>query len=159
MYMSTVHTPASSCSAGTGVSCGPARSFIATGTDDFERQLKERLEAHRDGAGDPRSKDAAGKAAEKVSEWRRQMADLLDNCDEGVEDHYESNTLDELREEREINGEIHNKQGGDCSPEVPTKPRRDVDGDVNVEIHFGKGQEGWDERPRKESGENRKDQT
>jgi hypothetical protein len=78
MYKSTVHTPASNCSAGTGVSGGPARSVLDQ-MDDFDMQLKEKLEASLDVTENLGSKDAAERAAEKVAEWRRNMDALLDS--------------------------------------------------------------------------------
>ena len=78
MYKSTAHTPASNCSAGTGVSCGPARSVLDQ-MDDFDVQLKEKLEASLDVTENQGSKDAAERSAEKVAEWRRNMDALLDS--------------------------------------------------------------------------------
>jgi len=98
MYKSTIHTPASRCSAGTGISGGPARSVLEQ-MDDFDKQLKEKLEASFDITGNLASKDAAERAAEKVAEWRRNMDSLLDDDVQMIEEEgsiFGSETRDDV---------------------------------------------------------------
>jgi hypothetical protein len=111
MYKSTIHTPASNCSAGTGISGGPARSVLDQ-MDDFDLQLKEKLGASLDVTGNLGSKEAAERVAEKVAEWRRNMDALLDG-EEGVmeEEGYVSGsgTGDEADDEIGVGDDVKTK--------------------------------------------------
>jgi hypothetical protein len=114
MYKSTIHTPASNCSAGTGVSGGPARSVFDQ-MDDFDKQLKEKLEASFDVTGNLESKNAAERVAEKVAEWQRNMDSLFDG-EEGA-----------MEEEGYISGSGTGDEGDDeiwVDDDVKTKYRK-----------------------------------
>ncbi|KAI1090385.1 hypothetical protein F5B19DRAFT_324403 [Rostrohypoxylon terebratum] len=76
MYKSEVHTPASNCSASTGLcSLGPPESVIAM--DDFDRQLKEKLDTLNEDSATYDGKPATEVAARKAADWKKKIDDLL----------------------------------------------------------------------------------
>lgn len=144
MYKSTIHTPASNCSAGTGISGGPARSVFDP-MDDFDMQLKEKLGASREVAGIVGSKDAAERAAERVAEWRRNMDALLDGED-GVM----------IEEEGYVSGEGMDDGIDDAKGEVPDGDKAGKNEDIDTFLNDYKKSAGYqplEERPARNNEE------
>ncbi|KAI1129927.1 hypothetical protein F5Y10DRAFT_237021 [Nemania abortiva] len=113
MYKSQVHTPASSYSAGSGMcSLGPAGSAVFM--NDFDRQLKEKLEALDDDPVAYNSKLAAGLAAQKVAIWKQGIDDLLnDGKGEGMVDPHTTADNGDRNQRDEDNGRIGGAQEKD----------------------------------------------
>lgn len=115
MYKSEVHTPASNCSAGTGVcSLGPPGSAIAM--DDFDRQLKEKLETLADDSMTYNREHAAEIAAQKVANWKQEIDDLLE-YDEG----------DEMADPYTIADQEDRNHSNECDGGSVSGPQKEVD--------------------------------
>jgi hypothetical protein len=117
--------------------------------DDFDVQLKEKLEASLDVTGNlqtAQSKNAAERAAEKVAEWRRNMDALLDNSEGGFEEDVyvsSSGTGDDADEEIGMDGDMEIESDLDYSAE--TLPQHQQNMSVEkVEKKFSKSKEQLD---------------
>ncbi|KAI1876495.1 hypothetical protein JX265_004021 [Neoarthrinium moseri] len=118
MYESQVHTPASNCSAGTLVSCGTRGSARQPAPDDFEVQLTRRLELYCDEAANPLRRDDAAQVAEKVSNWRRGITDLLFPKKSATPDPQSDDTQEET--ERDTSEEEYDSRCTDETSEDDT---------------------------------------
>lgn len=79
-----------------------------------------------EGTGNLQSEDVAQKAAERVAEWRRNIDNLLDDCEPTV--------ADEQKEEARINGDKRTKSDWGCSDAPTERQDEDWDGDLDLDI-------------------------
>lgn len=97
MYKSEVHTPASGRSVGTSAgSLGEPDSVTAM--DDFERQLKEKLDKLADDSTIQDSNLEAEQIAHKVAKWNQEIDDILNNEEDKHDENDEEGKDDEGEE-------------------------------------------------------------